>query len=749
MKDEDKTKEQLIKELKEMRQQVKELELYKYILNQNPVCTIFYDNSEKVIYRNKATKIIDGYDDEELMGLTRREYLARLDIKPGKDKTVVQPPQGLANFQQGIYGFTETTLQKADGTIRPVLLIGSFIYDDRENILGVCGCALDITDYNRKEKMSQILLETIPSPVFFKDANGLYQGCNPAFEEWVGLPEEKIIGRSVHDIWPENAANLFKMMDDELFSRKGPQVYETTIPHSDGAERNVIFYKSTYTTNGYGSVAGLVGLIVDITERKLMEEKLRESEERYRDLFENANDIIYITDLGGNFTDANRAAFETYGYTYNEMLKLKIDDIIDPNYIAIGLANLHKKLSGVKEKTGPYEVLTRTKNGLPVWIEVYTRLVRHKGQPVGIQGVARNISERKQAEKALRDSEALYRTIFENTGTATMISREDTTIALVNTEFELLSGYSKKEIEGKKSWQEFFTAEDCKRMLAYHHERINAPDNPPTKYETSFIDKNGAIKNVLMTVAVIPNTQTLVVSILDITEIKRFQQEIIRLEQLNLIGQMAAGIGHEVRNPMTTVRGYLQLLSAKDKFAEYKEHFGLMIEELDRANTIIKQFLSLAKNKHVEKRNQNINSILKALFPLIQADAFESGKHVELDLNDIPDLLLDKKEIRQLILNLVRNGLEAMDKDQVLTIKTFMDSGKVVFAVKDRGKGISQDIIDRLGTPFLTTKDEGTGLGLAVCYSIAARHNASIDMETSAGGTTFYVRFLVGQAGNN
>jgi PAS domain S-box-containing protein len=227
----------------------------------------------------------------------------------------------------------------------------------------------------------------------------------------------------------------------------------------------------------------------------------------------------------------------------------------------------------------------------------------------------------------------------------------------------------------------------------------------------------------------------------NITERKQMEKEIARLDKLNLVGEMAAGIGHEIRNPMTTVRGFLQLLASKEECVKYKEYFDLMIEELDRANSIITEYLSLAKNKPVSLRLANLNSILATIFPLIQADVLKRNNDVKMEIKDIPDLILDENEIRQLILNLVRNSLEAMPSGGNLTIKTFQDKDFVVLEVQDEGSGIPLELLDKIGTPFFTTKDEGTGLGLAVCFSIAARHNASIEVNTDSSGTVFSVKF--------
>jgi len=192
---------------------------------------------------------------------------------------------------------------------------------------------------------------------------------------------------------------------------------------------------------------------------------------------------------------------------------------------------------------------------------------------------------------------------------------------------------------------------------------------------------------------------------------------------------------------MTTVRGYLQLFSQKPDFTSYKSTFNIMIEELDRANAIITEFLSLAKNKVVKLEDQNLNTIIKAIAPLIQSNATISNKYLKLDLDLIPDLLLDAQEIRQLILNLANNGLESMLPGQVITIKTFVKNDKVMMAIQDRGTGIPLELIDKLGSPFFTTKEHGTGLGLAICYSIVARHKATIEVVSSPQGTTFLIIF--------
>lgn len=346
----------------------------------------------------------------------------------------------------------------------------------------------------------------------------------------------------------------------------------------------------------------------------------------------------------------------------------------------------------------------------------------------------------------LQKSEEKYRTVFENTGSATVILEEDTTVSLINKEFCRISGYSGEEINGKKKLQEFILADDLEKIKEYHYLNQNNTNSVPRNCEFRFINRRGNIINMLMTMAMIPKTKTCVASMIDITARKQMEKEILRLDRLNLIGEMAAGIAHEIRNPMTTVRGFLQIHENKQEYAQYRDHYELMINELDRANSIITEYLSMAKNKAINLRVQNLNIIINSLFPLIQANALYFDKYIHIELAEIPDLLLDEKEIRQLILNIVNNGLDAMLPGGSLTIRTFVDNDEAVLAVQDQGCGISKETLEKIGTPFFTTKDNGTGLGLAVCYSIAARHNAVINIQTASAGTTFLIRFRKGPA---
>ncbi|WP_312338676.1 two-component system sensor histidine kinase NtrB [Anaerospora hongkongensis] len=225
-------------------------------------------------------------------------------------------------------------------------------------------------------------------------------------------------------------------------------------------------------------------------------------------------------------------------------------------------------------------------------------------------------------------------------------------------------------------------------------------------------------------------------------------EKMTRLDRLNIIGEMAASIAHEVRNPMTTVRGLLQLMSKKAEFSKQKDNLELMIDEIDRANSIITEFLSLAKNRAMEFSQINLNDIIRDIYPLLRADALRNNCEIKVDFKDIPTVAVDQNSIRQLILNMVRNGLDAMAGIAgVIEICTRVQAGIVYLSIRDHGSGISPEIKEKLGTPFFTTKEKGTGLGLAICYRIVERHGASLHVESEQGkGTVFTIAFAPGIA---
>ncbi|AZV41925.1 histidine kinase [Peribacillus asahii] len=343
------------------------------------------------------------------------------------------------------------------------------------------------------------------------------------------------------------------------------------------------------------------------------------------------------------------------------------------------------------------------------------------------------IEERKKIADNLFVSQERFRKIFESSpNLMAIISQENGTYMDVNASWVTFTGYSYEELQNQK-----INLQDFIEEAGGHSIDLEQPiRNMKIQYKTNRGEMRAGLLSSEM-IHIEPEPCILFV-LTDITERVLLEKEMARLDHLNLIGEMAAGIAHEIRNPMTTVYGFLQVARGREVS---KEVIDLMLDELNRANSIITEFLNLAKNKVSDKQMKNLNTIIKALFPLIQAEAMRASKQVDLDLSECPDISIDEKEIRQFILNMALNGLDAMSSGGKLTIKTYAEEQAVILEIKDQGAGISPEILEKIGTPFFTTKEKGTGLGLAICYSVAERHQAEIDIETGDKGTTFSIRF--------
>ncbi|RNC63171.1 MAG: Sporulation kinase E [Candidatus Dichloromethanomonas elyunquensis] len=219
-------------------------------------------------------------------------------------------------------------------------------------------------------------------------------------------------------------------------------------------------------------------------------------------------------------------------------------------------------------------------------------------------------------------------------------------------------------------------------------------------------------------------------------------QELSRLDRLNIVGEMAASVTHEIRNPMTVIMGFVQIIAGKNK--ESAKEFDIILEELNRVNQIIEDFLSMARSKVIPKCLRQLNTIVESIYHLVYAEAVNKGVTMEMNLQkDLPALFLEEKEIKQVVLNLLRNAIEAMDSEGILQISTHYDeqNNYLLLSIRDNGSGIPEENLKDIFNPFYTTKENGTGLGLSVCKNIIEKHGGTISVASTVGeGTLFQIK---------
>jgi PAS domain S-box-containing protein len=352
--------------------------------------------------------------------------------------------------------------------------------------------------------------------------------------------------------------------------------------------------------------------------------------------------------------------------------------------------------------------------------------------------------EYRNAMEVLRQSEQLFSAVFKLApALITIRSVEDGRYINVNDAWLEATGYSYDEAIDKTAdelgiYYDLSDSENVKEKMR-SGQSIN-------NYRFRFRNRWGEIRHAVTSADVISigERPCLVAVTQDLTEEVGLQAELARLERLNLIGQMAGGIGHEIRNPLTAVRGFLQLL--KDRHPESQKQFEIMLSEIDRANTIITEFLDLAKTKPEKLVKEDLNEVIATIYPIIQARAFACDMQITLELQSIPETCLSVPEMRQILLNLLNNAIDASPPRSTIFIRTKVLGDEVVLEVEDEGSGVCPDMLPRLGTPFLTTKPHGTGLGLAITYNLVKILNGRVTVRSDSSGTLFTVHIPITRA---
>ena len=655
----------------------------------------------------------------------------------------------------------------------------------------------------KSEEKYRELVKTSLDGVISVDSQMRITLWNQGMEKIFGYTEEEMLGQSLNKITPkkyrkaqENGFAGFKK------SGLGPVIGKTlelTGLRKDGTEVAIeISVSSREVDRTYIATA----IVRDITERKR---------------FEQLQGVIYKISDAVNTTESIDSLFRS--------IHNHLSTIINTNNVYIALYDEDKELisfpyfvdekdsrpapkkfgKGLTEyviETGKAHYLTQESIlklaeqgkikllGAPslIWLGVPLRI---EGKIIGIvalqsytdasiytekdleilQYVSDQIAiaiDRKRAEEDLRKSEEKYRVTFESTGTAAIIIEEDTTISMINSQFEKLSGYSKEEIESKKSWTEFVVKDDLEKMKEHHRLRRIDPDNAPRNYEFHFIDRHGDIRDIFLTVAMIKGTKKSIAALLDITERKRAEEakqaleaQLLQSQKLESIGTLASGVAHEINNPLMGMINYAELIKSRTKDDTLKEFSAGIIAEGDRVAKIVRNLLSFARQDKESHSPAQIKDIIDASLSLIGSVLRKDQITLTVDIPaGLPRVnKCRSQQIQQVIINLLTNARDALnerypdyDENKIVRIsaKPYENDGAewIRTTVEDHGAGIPDDVAERIFEPFFTTKprDVGTGLGLSVSYGLIKDHHGELSVESEPGKFT---RFHIDLPVNN
>jgi len=344
--------------------------------------------------------------------------------------------------------------------------------------------------------------------------------------------------------------------------------------------------------------------------------------------------------------------------------------------------------------------------------------------------------------QGLWESEQKYRMLFKYSGNAFALILPDGRLDLVNRQFEKLSGYVKQELEGKAQFIDFFAAEDRERLQPYFNSRAAGLQNAQS-IECAFVDRQGKRHDVNLTLNLAWRSSYILASIADVTEFRDMQKRLNRSENLAAIGELAASIGHEIRNPLGAINTSVEVLQNSLQLAEEdRELMEIISEETKRLDLIISDFLHFARLNKARFGKVNINRLISETLLLFK-EKIGADIQQQVELCDaLPEIDADTNQIKQVLVNMIVNALQAMPSGGCLTISSSVAAkikgNFIAITIRDNGEGISEENLSKIFQPFFSTKDWGVGMGLAICDRIMQNHGGEIAVTSEiAKGTEF------------
>ena len=491
-------------------------------------------------------------------------------------------------------------------------------------------------------------------------------------------------------------------------------------------------------------------------ERLRAEQDLRESQQRFHDLFENSPDAIFVEDLKGNVLDVNAAACALHGVKREELVgRNALNNLIPPSQRDEARRDFERLASG---ELVWVEGESENTDGRIVPVEVRASRVEYAGKPALLLHV-RDVTERRAAEAALRSSETLFRSVWENSADGMRLTDEKGVIVAVNGAFCELVGLNQNELEGK-----FFTvvyAESPQReeMLVKYQERFSE-DCREHKRERSYTLHNGReiVFEIADSLVELPGKPLLLLSLFrDVTAQRRLEEQLRQSQKMEAIGQLAGGVAHDFNNILTVIHGHASLLQANnlDELAARSAH--QISQAAERAASLTRQLLTFSRRQLIQPKRLDMNQIIGNMSDMLGRML---GEDVTLRLNysqSPATIEADAGMMEQVLLNLAVNARDAMPRGGQLAVRIAIVDvdeahvrrhpearvGRFVCVSKtDTGNGIPPEILPRIFEPFFTTKEigKGTGLGLATVYGIVKQHQGWIEVQSAVGkGSTFRI----------
>jgi len=616
-----------------------------------------------------------------------------------------------------------------------------------------------------KDQLSflETLVNTIPIPIYYKDGSGKYRGYNPAFRTWCGVTDASASSEEYRAVAHSPLAGFLAETDTELLREPGVQVEETGIISADNSVHSVILHRAVYDS-AKGEIAGLVGVLYDVSELKRAAEKLRQAEEKYRGIFENSALGIFRMTPDGRALDVNPALLAMLGADNLDALAARRGDLVEVLFSGRDRFEALLNETVDEEATAKFETRFVRPDTRQVIANINMRLVSNRdGYLAYVEGVVEDVTKRHEAERALRESQEMLRLVLDNI--PQLVSWKDKTLRYLGAnrafvEFFGFAGLS--DLMGRDDTALPLRREDVDAVRATDVDVMR--NNRPVAGELAARNVRGA--DVLLEIKKVPlhDDRGAVVGVLstseDVTQKVSLERQLLQSQKMEAIGTLAGGIAHDFNNILTSIINSAELalmdISPGDSI---EDDLKRVLKAGVRGSRLVKQILSFTRPSQAGFTPINVVDVINEAAGLIKASIPRNIKIVV----DMPQKTVtcraDPTQIHQIVMNLCTNAFQAMREtggkltlsltedtlDETLAGQVGARAGRYArISIADTGPGIPSEIMDKIFDPFFSTKQkgEGTGLGLAVVRGIVKGHRGGILVSSQPGISTIFDVYL-------
>lgn len=628
-------------------------------------------------------------------------------------------------------------------------------------------------DVRRLEARYRDLIEHSPEMIYQLNKAGRFVHVNQTGLDKLGYTLEEMLQMRLWDLVPKGRETEVLAYLERLVSQ-GRSTIETVFVAADGRPIDVEIHATALFESGGGLVHSRA-FVRDVTERRLLEEQVHRyttrleqavnertqqlvaSQERYKALFDLVADSVFMVGEDGIIVAVNKREEQALGYSEQQVVGRSILDVVLPVHHDDMRALLAKIHAGERQ-VPTQEVTVRDAAGKDTPVEMDLILVRGSDH-TRVMVQLRDITDRKRLERQMHtyqqeleakvsertreieETKQYLENLLENANDVIYTLDSEQCFTYVNSKI-LSWGYAKEDLLGRP-----YLALLSKR---HRGRRLKSTLDIGVKqvYEVEVLTKSGEPRSVMVSVSPLHGVDGEILGVLgiarDMTETKKLEQQIRNSEKLASVGKLAAGVAHEINNPLGGILNCLyNMRKGTLSPARHEEYLASMEDGLRRVQRIVRQLLDFSQQHNPELALADINQVVNRV--LLLTDHLFVPHRVQLETElapDLPEIMIDRHMMEQVLMNLVLNAIQAMRSGGVLTISTVVEAAHCLVRVRDSGCGISSSVLPRIFDPFFTTKNEGegTGLGLSVSLGIVERHGGRIMVESEVGkGTTFTV----------